>query len=60
MIQIYQILCKNDLVLSCIDIALLLLLFDVLAYITKKGEIEREMCLWAISISILVIRCPTH
>jgi hypothetical protein len=28
--------------------------------ITKKGEIEREMCTWAISISILVIRCPTH
>jgi hypothetical protein len=21
---------------------------------------EREMCHWAISISILVIRCPTH
>jgi hypothetical protein len=26
------------------------LLFDVLAQITIKGEIEREMCLWAISI----------
>jgi cytochrome bd-type quinol oxidase subunit 1 len=25
------------------------LLFVVLAYITKKGEIEREMCPWAIS-----------
>jgi hypothetical protein len=23
-------------------------------------SIEREMCPWAISISILVIRCPTH
>jgi hypothetical protein len=22
--------------------------------------LEREMCPWAISISILVIRCPTH
>jgi hypothetical protein len=32
----------------------------VLAYITKKGEIEREMCPWAISINVLVIRCPTH
>jgi hypothetical protein len=21
---------------------------------------EREMCPWAVSISILVIRCPTH
>jgi hypothetical protein len=37
-----------------------LLLFDVLAKITKKGEIEREICPWAISISTLVIRCPTH
>jgi hypothetical protein len=26
----------------------------------KKGEIEREMCPWAISINDLVIRCPTH
>jgi hypothetical protein len=24
------------------------------------GEIEREMCPWAISIIVLVIRCPTH
>jgi hypothetical protein len=24
------------------------------------GEIEREMCPWAISISVLVIRCPTQ
>jgi hypothetical protein len=32
----------------------------VLAQITKKGEIEREMCPWDISIYVLVIRCPTH
>jgi hypothetical protein len=26
-----------------------------------KGLIgEREMCIWAISINVLVIRCPTH
>jgi hypothetical protein len=25
-----------------------------------RGVSEREMCPWAISISILVIRCPTH
>jgi hypothetical protein len=41
-----------------------------LALETKKNELliselsmcndEREMCPWAISISILVIRCPTH
>jgi hypothetical protein len=24
------------------------------------GESEREICPWAISISILVIRCSTH
>jgi hypothetical protein len=59
-IQICQIIVKNNLVFKCIDFALLLLLFDVLAYITKKGKIEREMCSWAISISVLVIRCPTQ
>jgi hypothetical protein len=58
MIQICQILSKENLVFICINIALLLLLFDVLAQITKKGEIEREMCPWAISIIVLVIRCP--
>jgi hypothetical protein len=26
----------------------------------REGESKREMCPWAISISILVIRCPTH
>jgi hypothetical protein len=26
----------------------------------KKGEIEREMCPWAISINVLVIKCSTH
>jgi hypothetical protein len=25
-----------------------------------SGASEREMCPWAISINILVIRCPTH
>jgi hypothetical protein len=24
------------------------------------SAIEREMCPWAISINVLVIRCPTH
>jgi hypothetical protein len=36
------------------------LLWFVLASITKNEEIEREMCPWAISINVLVIRCPTH
>jgi hypothetical protein len=26
----------------------------------KRSEIEREVCPWAISISVLVIRCSTH
>jgi hypothetical protein len=26
----------------------------------QKWVFEREMCPWEISISILVIRCPTH
>jgi hypothetical protein len=55
-----KIISKNNLVFNCIDVALLWLLFDVLAWITKKGEFEREMCPWSISISILVIRFPTH
>jgi hypothetical protein len=36
------------------------LLLNVLAQITKKGEIERKMCPWAISINVLVIRWLTH
>jgi hypothetical protein len=49
-IRIYQIPSKENLVFICIGVALLLLLFVVLAWITKKGEIEREMCSWDISI----------
>ena len=45
-----KIISKNNLVFNCFDVALLWLLSDVLAWITKKGEIEREMCHWAISI----------
>jgi hypothetical protein len=26
----------------------------------EKSLVEREMCPWAISINVLVIRCPTH
>jgi hypothetical protein len=48
-------LSKENLIFICIDVALSLLLFDVLAWIIKKGEIEREM-----SHNILVIKWPTH
>jgi hypothetical protein len=44
--------------------------FDGLRYYLKEklegirfftlAQFEREMCPWAISMSILVIRCPTH
>jgi hypothetical protein len=47
MIQISQNLCKDKFVLNCIDVALLLVVFGCVG---KKGEIEREMCPWAISI----------
>jgi hypothetical protein len=41
---------KNNLVLICIGVALLLVAFGCVGINHKKGEIEREMCLWAISI----------
>jgi hypothetical protein len=28
--------------------------------VKKLQSREREMCPWAISINVLVIRCPTH
>jgi hypothetical protein len=34
--------------------------FDGEDYCMWSDKIEREMCPWAISISILVIRCPKH
>jgi hypothetical protein len=37
MIQICQILCKNDLVLICIDVALLLVAFDCVGINHQKG-----------------------
>jgi hypothetical protein len=50
MIQICQIRVKNNLVLFCIDIALLLVAFECVGINHQKGgEIEREMCPWAIS-----------
>jgi hypothetical protein len=49
MIQICQIRVKNNLVLFCIDIALLLVAFGCVGINHQKGEIEREMCPWAIS-----------
>jgi hypothetical protein len=43
-------LVKNKLFLNCIDIAHLLVAFGCIGINHQKGEIEREMCLWAISI----------
>jgi hypothetical protein len=50
MIQICQITVKNKLVFNCIDVALLLVAFGCVGINHQKGEIEREMCPWAISI----------
>jgi hypothetical protein len=35
-------------------------LIDELVRAWEEGVCEREMCPWAISISILVIKCPTQ
>jgi hypothetical protein len=55
-----QVVAKNDPYMTNLNqnnleflieviLPLFYLLYVVLAYITKKGEIEREMCPWAIS-----------
>jgi hypothetical protein len=41
---------KQIFVLICIDVALLLVAFCCVGINHQKGEIEREMCSWAISI----------
>jgi hypothetical protein len=42
-------LVKNNFVLNCIDAALLFVAFGCVGINRQKGEIEREMCPWAIS-----------
>jgi hypothetical protein len=49
---------KSSYVLNPIQIQILKLQLQILE--EGHDESEREMCLWAISISVLVIRCPTH
>jgi hypothetical protein len=46
----------------CLDIVLYMydLAFFSWYMCCNDHHVEREMCPWAISISILVIRCPTH
>jgi hypothetical protein len=41
---------KNNLVLICIDVALILVAFWCVGINHQKGGVEREMCPWAISI----------
>jgi hypothetical protein len=43
-------LVKDNFFLNCIDVAFLLVAFGCVVINQKKGEIEREMCPWAISI----------
>jgi hypothetical protein len=45
-----KLLSKTILSSNCIDVALLLVAFGCVGINHQKGEIEREMCLWAISI----------
>jgi hypothetical protein len=60
MIQICQILSKENLVFISIDVALLLLLFDVLAWITKKGGDWKGNVPLGHFYNVLVIKCPTQ
>jgi hypothetical protein len=55
-IQICQILSEENLVFNLHS----LVAFLCVGINHQKGEIEREMCPWAISINVLVIRCPTQ
>jgi hypothetical protein len=43
-------LVQRQFFLNCIDVALLLVAFGCVGINHQKGEIEREMCPWAISI----------
>jgi hypothetical protein len=59
-IQICQIISKNNLVFDLNQYCTSFVAFWCVGINHQKWEIEREMCPYAISISILVIRCPTH
>jgi hypothetical protein len=55
MLFLVYVMMLHLVLMPCLHLALLMLMVEI-----GLGVIEREMCPWAISISILVIRCPTH
>jgi hypothetical protein len=58
-IQICQILSKKNLVFICIDVAHFYCFLMCLHKSPKRGRLKGK-CALGISVSILVIRCPTH
>jgi hypothetical protein len=60
MIQICQILCKNNLTLNCIDVALLLVAFGCVGINHQKGGDWKGNVPLGNFYNVLVIKCPTH
>jgi hypothetical protein len=60
MIQICQILCKNDLVLSCIDVALIVVAFWCVGINHQKGGDWKGNVPLGNFYNVLVIKCPTR
>jgi hypothetical protein len=60
MIQICQILCKNNLVLNCIDVALLLVAFGCVGIKHQKGGDWKGNVPLGNFNNVLVIKCPTR
>jgi hypothetical protein len=60
MIQICQILCKNDLVLICIDVALILVAFLCVGINHQKGGDWKGNVPLGHFYNVLVIKCPTR
>jgi hypothetical protein len=60
MIQICQILCKNDLVLSCIDVALILVAFWCVGINHQKGGDWKGNVPLGNFYNVLVIKCWTR
>jgi hypothetical protein len=60
MIQICQILCKNNLVLNCFDVALVLVAFGCVCINHQKGgDLKGNVPLSNFN-NVLVIKCPTR
>jgi hypothetical protein len=60
MIQICQIRVKNNFVLNCIDVALLLFAFGCVGINHQKGGDSKGNVPLGNFYYVLVIKCPTH